>query len=152
MTNLIGESTDGVPAVKGVNTDGGIGVHGVATTNHGVHGDSTSGRGVVGISKSFFGVFGHSDTFAGVGGESATLDRHVETLKDDMADLSDFETRARNLCDRFALCFEAAALIRAASPIAEAFCRSRLETLGAHNYGALMRVDCKAIARRAAAR
>jgi hypothetical protein len=72
MTNLIGESTDGVPAVKGVNTDGGIGVHGVATTNHGVHGDSTSGRGVVGISKSFFGVFGHSDTFTGVGGESAT--------------------------------------------------------------------------------
>ena len=87
-----------------------------------------------------------------VGGESATLDRHVETLKDDMADLSDFEARARDLCDRLALCFEAAALIRAASPIAETFCRSRLETLGAHNYGALTSVDCKAIVKRAAAR
>jgi hypothetical protein len=61
-----------VPAVKGVNTDGGIGVHGVATTNHGVHGDSTSGRGVVGISATFHGVFGHSTENVGVFGESDT--------------------------------------------------------------------------------
>jgi hypothetical protein len=66
------ESTDGVPAVKGVNRDGGIGVHGVATTNHGVHGDSTSGRGVVGISATFHGVFGHSTENVGVFGESDT--------------------------------------------------------------------------------
>ena len=85
-------------------------------------------------------------------GESATLDRHVAALKDDMAGLADFETRARDLCDRLALCIEGAALIRAGSPIAEAFCRSRLETRGAHNYGALTGVDTKAIARRAAPR
>src|SRR5260370_36560714 len=37
-----------------------------------------------------------------VKGESAALDRHVAALEDDMRDLSDFETRARDLCDRLA--------------------------------------------------
>jgi len=87
-----------------------------------------------------------------VRGESATLDRHVAALKDEMGDLTDFETRARDLCDRLALALQAATLIRAASPVAEAFCRSRLDARGAHNYGALTRVDCKAIVKRSAAR
>jgi hypothetical protein len=43
-------------------------------------------------------------------------------------------------------------LFRAASPVAEAFCRSRIETKGAHNYGALTGVDAKAIVKRAAPR
>src|SRR5260370_21983425 len=34
-----------------------------------------------------------------VKGESAALDRHVAALEDDIRDLSDFETRARGLCD-----------------------------------------------------
>jgi putative acyl-CoA dehydrogenase len=87
-----------------------------------------------------------------VRGESATLDRHVAALKDDLTALSDFENRARDLCDRLALGFEAAALLRAGSPLAEAFCRSRLETRGAHNYGAPTGVDAKAIVKRAAPR
>ena len=33
-----------------------------------------------------------------------------------------------------------------------AFCRSRLETRGAHNYGALTGLDAKAIVKRAAPR
>ena len=69
-----------------------------------------------------------------------------------MGDLSDFESRARDLCDRLALALQAATLIRAASPVAEAFCRSRLDARGAHNYGALTGVDCKAIVSRAAPR
>ena len=85
-------------------------------------------------------------------GESATLDAHVAALKDDVRDLSDFESRARDLCDRLAVGLEAAALIRAGSPVAGAFCRSRLESRGTHNYGALTGVDGKAIVRRAAAR
>ncbi len=85
-------------------------------------------------------------------GESAALDAHVAALKDEMRDLSDFETRARNLCDRLAVGLQAAALIRAGSPVAAAFCRSRLEARGAHNYGALTGVDSKAIVKRAAAR
>jgi putative acyl-CoA dehydrogenase len=93
--------------------------------------------------------------FAEVGsakGESAALDRHVAALKDDMRDLSEFEGRARDLCDRLAVGLAGAALIRAASPIADAFCRSRLESRGAHHYGALTGVDGKAIVGRAAPR
>jgi putative acyl-CoA dehydrogenase len=87
-----------------------------------------------------------------VKGESGELDAHVAALKDDMRDLSDFETRARDLCDRLAVGLEAAALIRAGSPVAEAFCRSRLETRGAHQYGALTGINTKAIVKRAAPR
>jgi putative acyl-CoA dehydrogenase len=93
--------------------------------------------------------------FAEVGavkGESAALDAHIAALKRDLGDRSDFESRARDLCDRLAVGLEAAALIRAGSPVAGAFCRSRLESLGAHNYGALTGVDSQAIVRRAAAR
>jgi putative acyl-CoA dehydrogenase len=93
--------------------------------------------------------------FAEVGsaaGESPALAAHVAALKDDMRDLSDFETRARDLCDRLAIGLEAAALIRAGSPLAEAFLRSRLESRGAHHYGALTGVDTKSIVARAAPR
>ena len=85
-------------------------------------------------------------------GGSAALDAHVARLKDDLGDLHAFEASARDLCDRLATGLQAAALIRAGSPVAEAFCRSRLETRGAHNYGALTGIDAKAIVRRAAAR
>jgi putative acyl-CoA dehydrogenase len=87
-----------------------------------------------------------------VKGESAAVDAHVAALKDDARDLAHFEARARDLCDRLAVGLQAAALIRAGSPVAEAFCRSRIETRGAHQYGALTGVDTKAIVRRAAPR
>jgi putative acyl-CoA dehydrogenase len=87
-----------------------------------------------------------------VKGESATLDAHVATLKAELYDLGDFEARARDLCDRLAIGLQAAALHRAGSPIAEAFCRSRLEMKGAHNYGALTGVDTMGIVKRAAPR
>ena len=86
------------------------------------------------------------------GSESAALDAHVAALKDDMRDLADFEARARDLCDRMATGLQAAALIRAGSPVADAFCRSRLESRGAHHYGALTGIDARAIVKRAAAR
>ena len=41
------------------------------------------------------------------------LDAHVAALKEDLRDISDFEARARDLCDRLALGLQAAALIRA---------------------------------------
>ena len=72
-----------------------------------------------------------------VKGESAALDAHVSALKQDLSDGSQFESRGRDLCDRLAVGLQAAALFRAASPVAEAFCRSRIETKGAHNCGAL---------------
>jgi putative acyl-CoA dehydrogenase len=85
-------------------------------------------------------------------GESAALDAHVAALKDEARELSDFDARARALCDRLAAGLQASALIRADSPVAGAFCRSRLETRGARNYGALTGVDGKAIVKRAAPR
>jgi putative acyl-CoA dehydrogenase len=85
-------------------------------------------------------------------GQSAALDAHVAALRHDLRELSDFEARARDLCDRLAVGLQAAALIRAGSPVAETFCRSRLESRGAHNYGALTGVDSKAIVRRASPR
>jgi putative acyl-CoA dehydrogenase len=87
-----------------------------------------------------------------VRGASAALDRAVAALKDDLARQADFESRARDLCDRLALCLEAAALLRAGSPIADIFCLSRLEARGAHHYGALSGVNTKAIVERAAPR
>ena len=82
------------------------------------------------------------------------LDSHVDALKHDMRGLNDFEYRARDLCDRLALGLQASALVRSApDQAAEAFCRSRLETRGQRNYGALDRdADVRAIVKRAAAR
>ena len=80
------------------------------------------------------------------------LDAHVAALKDEARDLSGFEAKARDLCDRLAVGLQAAALIRAGSPVAAAFCRSRIESRGAHHYGALTGVDTRAIVTRAAPR
>jgi putative acyl-CoA dehydrogenase len=95
--------------------------------------------------------------FAEVGavrGESKALDGHVEALKDDLRATNDFEARTRDVCDRLALALQASAMIRAAPGFAaDAFCRARLESRGAHHYGALPSgVDEGAIVRRAAAR
>ncbi len=83
---------------------------------------------------------------------NAALDAHIARLKGDMHDLSNFEARGRDLCDRLALGLQAAALVRAESPVADAFAQSRLESRGAHHYGALIGIDAKAIVRRAAPR
>jgi putative acyl-CoA dehydrogenase len=87
-------------------------------------------------------------------GESRALDAHVAALKDDLRDTNDFEAHARDLCDRLALGLQASVVARnSPGAVADAFCRSRLESRGAHHYGALPRgVDAAAIVRRAAAR
>jgi putative acyl-CoA dehydrogenase len=87
-------------------------------------------------------------------GGSRALDAHIDALKDDMRDLSNFEERARDLCDRLALGLMASAMVKGAPAAdADAFCRSRLEQRGQHHYGALPRgLDLAAIVRRAAPR
>jgi putative acyl-CoA dehydrogenase len=87
-------------------------------------------------------------------GENRALDAHVATLKDDLRDVNDFEAHARDFCDRLALGLQASVVVRnCPGVVADAFCRSRLESRGAHHYGALPRgADGAAIVKRAAAR
>ncbi len=84
-------------------------------------------------------------------GGHAALDRHLARLKDDMRDLAGFEQDARDLIDRMAVGLQAALLVKhGASVVADAFCRSRLEAIGHHQYGALPRdVDFGVILERA---
>ena len=90
----------------------------------------------------------------GARGEHVALDAHIAALKEDMREFHDFEERARDLCDRLALGLMASAMAKAA-PAANtaAFCRSRLETRGQHNWGALPSgIDFAGIVKRAAPR
>ena len=87
-------------------------------------------------------------------GGNRALDAHVAALKDDLADLGDFEARARDLCDRLALALQASVMVRSApAAVADAFCAARLEPRAARNWGALPTgLDLKAIVKRAAPR
>ena len=87
-------------------------------------------------------------------GASAALDRYVVALQKEFADLADLEYRARDVVDRMALAIQAALLVQHAPAfVADAFCASRLEAAGHHNYGALPRgADCAAIIERATPR
>ncbi|MDP3654205.1 MAG: isovaleryl-CoA dehydrogenase [Rhodoferax sp.] len=92
--------------------------------------------------------------FAEVGqarGAHAALDRYVASLAQDFKDLRDFEYRARDIVDRMALALQASLLVRNAPAfVSDAFCHSRLEQQGHHNYGTLPRgVDVAAIIARA---
>jgi len=84
-------------------------------------------------------------------GANRALDAHVAALKDDMRDLGDFESQARDLCDRLALALQASVMVRSApAASADAFCAARLEGRGARNWGALPKgLDLAAIVKRA---
>ena len=84
-------------------------------------------------------------------GAHPALDRFVAALATDLKDLREFEYRARDVVDRMALALQACLLARNAPAfVSDAFCRSRLEQLGHHNYGTLPRgVDVAAIIARA---
>jgi len=84
-------------------------------------------------------------------GGHASLDRHLASLKDDLRNPSELEYRARDLVDRMAVGLQAALLVRHAPDfVADAFCRSRLDSRGHHQYGTLPRgADCARIIERA---
>lgn len=79
------------------------------------------------------------------------FDRYVEQLKMALRDTTDLEYRARDLVDRMALALQAAQLLMSAPFfVSDAFCRSRLDSQGHHQYGALPRhIDVKSIIERA---
>ena len=87
-------------------------------------------------------------------GADPALDRLVAMILREFQEHDDMEFRSRALADRMALALQASLLLRHAPGfVADAFCRSRLESLGHHQYGALPRgVDCKAIIGRATPR
>jgi putative acyl-CoA dehydrogenase len=91
------------------------------------------------------------DEVAPARGACGALDRHAELLKAELRDLLDIEYRARSLVDRMATGLQAALLVQHAPPwVADAFCRSRLDGLGHHQFGALPAgVDCARIIERA---
>ena len=84
-------------------------------------------------------------------GANAAYDRLIATLKEDMRDRTYFEERARDLVDRLAVGLQGATLVKhAPSFVSDAFCASRIEAQGVHQYGALRRgIDFRAIIERA---
>ncbi len=84
-------------------------------------------------------------------GGNAALDAAADTLRDDLADRSGLETRARGLTERMAAALQGALLVRhAPAAVADAFCASRLGSRWTGAYGALPAgVDFDAILDRA---
>jgi putative acyl-CoA dehydrogenase len=83
-------------------------------------------------------VQGYFDEVARASGGHASLDRHIAELQNDLRDSADIEYGARNLVDRLATGLQASLLVQHAPPwVADAFCRSRLDGLGHHQFGAL---------------
>jgi putative acyl-CoA dehydrogenase len=71
-------------------------------------------------------------------GGHPSLDRHTAKLQADLRDSANVEVRARDLVDRMAAILQAALLVQHAPDwVADAFCRSRLDGVGHHQFGAL---------------
>jgi putative acyl-CoA dehydrogenase len=73
-------------------------------------------------------------------GQDPHLDRAVEDVLTDLADLTDLEVRARRLASLMAQCLQASLLVRfAPAEVADAFCASRLGGQWAGTFGTLPR-------------
>jgi putative acyl-CoA dehydrogenase len=71
-------------------------------------------------------------------GADQRLDARVARLKDQFADTTTLETRARGVVEGMALCLQGSLLVRSAPPaVADAFCASRLADDGGLEYGTL---------------
>jgi len=71
-------------------------------------------------------------------GADPRLDAGVQQLKDQFADPTTLETRARRVVESMALCLQGSLLVRNAPPaVADAFCASRLDGDGGLEYGTL---------------
>jgi len=71
-------------------------------------------------------------------GTERRYDRFVDTLKDDLPELSRDQARARELAERLACGLQAALLLRhAPEVVSDAFCRTRLEGASGRQFGVL---------------
>ncbi|ADB53687.1 acyl-CoA dehydrogenase family protein [Conexibacter woesei] len=72
------------------------------------------------------------------GGADPRLDAHVARLRDELADPTDAELRARRLVEAMALALQGSLVVRHAPPaVAEAFCAARLAGDHGHAFGTL---------------
>lgn len=71
-------------------------------------------------------------------GADPRLDAFIDGLHDDLRDPSNVEWRARLITEKLALALQGALMVRhSPSPVADAFCASRLDGGGHHLYGTL---------------
>jgi putative acyl-CoA dehydrogenase len=86
-----------------------------------------------------------------VAGQNAHLNAAANRLRADLADTTDVESRARRIVERMAQIWQGALLMRQGpSPVAEAFCATRLGGEGGWAFGTLpANVDADAIITRA---
>jgi putative acyl-CoA dehydrogenase len=83
-----------------------------------------------------------------VTGADARLDAAVAALRVELSEAAD-GANARRVVERLALCLSAALLLRAESPVADAFCATRLAGEGGRAYGTLPRgVDAAGVVER----
>lgn len=84
-------------------------------------------------------------------GAHAHLDARIKALKQRFHQSEEVEYQARSIVDEMALALQASLLYQTGNQtVADAFCASRLSSIGAHNYGTLPRgVDCRHIIERA---
>jgi putative acyl-CoA dehydrogenase len=83
-----------------------------------------------------------------VAGADARLDAAVAALRVELSEAAD-GANARRVVERLALCLSAALLLRAESPVADAFCATRLAGEGGRAYGTLPRgVDAAGVVER----
>jgi putative acyl-CoA dehydrogenase len=81
-------------------------------------------------------------------GADARFDAAVSLLRAELAEAAD-GANGRRLVERLALCLSGALLLRADSPVAEAFCATRLAGEGGRAYGTLPRgLDAAAVVER----
>ncbi|WP_444883969.1 acyl-CoA dehydrogenase family protein [Microbulbifer sp. PSTR4-B] len=83
-------------------------------------------------------------------GMDIRFDKAIDSLKKELADLDQFEYRARSIIDQMAIAMQVHLLLQSGNEsISDAFIRSRLETRGAHSTGSLPKgVDIETLLRR----
>jgi putative acyl-CoA dehydrogenase len=93
------------------------------------------------------------DEVARAGGEDRRLDESLESLRKELVDSADLESRARRVAERCAVVLQASLLVRFGSPaVADAFMSSRLQGDLGGAFGDLSpRADVRAILERAVA-
>ncbi|GAB2899314.1 acyl-CoA dehydrogenase family protein [Microbulbifer echini] len=90
------------------------------------------------------------DEMASSVGVDSRFDKAINLLKNELADLDQFEYRARHIIDQMAITMQTHLLLQAGNEaVSNAFIQSRLESKGAHSTGTLPRnIDIETLLKR----